>query len=395
MISRRSVLQDALGLAGVMVIGPPTRASEYQPVRCRVRAPYAGSALHRPVDAVEIASIPDHPLPGATIARLDDAFTRLKGYTAAPALTAAVACPGVGLWDRQSAQPQHPLLWWASVGKAFTATVVLQLVQEAKLSLEMPVSRWIADVPNGDVVTVRDLLAHTSGLFSANEDKVVRSHPRYRDPSEMLVIAGRHGAMFCPGERWRYSNTGYDVLGMIVERIDGRPIGAAISERIITPLGLRSMRALSPGEEAHDVAPPTSSKGLPINPSWASAAGAIVSDARDMALAWTALLDGRFLSKPLRQEMTATLYPMFDPGTYYGLGMMVFEVPDGERTLRWIGHAGGAPGASAIALYSPDDGAIATVALTGEGSATAGANVLLKALRPLGKTVELNSDQHL
>lgn len=395
MISRRSVLQDALGLAGVLVIGSPAQASDYRPVRCRARAPYAGPPVHRSEDAVEIPSIPDHPQPGTTIARLDNAFARLKDYTAAPALTATVACPGVGLWYRQSTQPQHPLLWWASVGKAFTATVVLQLVQEAKLSLDMPVSRWIVGMPNGDVVTVRDLLAHTSGLFSANEDRVVRSHPRYRDPSEMLAIASNHGAMFCPGERWRYSNTGYDVLGMIVERIDGRPIGAAISERLITHLGLRSMRALSPGEEARDVAPPTSSQGLPINPSWAGAAGAIVSDARDMALAWTALLDGRFLSKPLRQEMTATLYPMFDPGTYYGLGMMVFDVPDGERTLRWIGHAGGAPGASAIALYSPDDGAIVTVALTGEGSATAGANVLLKALKPLGKTDTGNNDLHL
>lgn len=395
MISRRMVLQNTLGLAGVMVTGSPTQASDYHPVRCRARAPYAGPPLHRSVDAVEIASIPDQPVLGATIARLDDAFARLKDYTAAPALTATVACPGVGLWSRQSTQPQRPLLWWASVGKAFTATVVLQLVQETKLSLDMPASRWIVGVPNGEVVTVRDLLAHTSGLFSANEDKVVRSDPRYRDPSEMLAVASRHGAMFCPGERWRYSNTGYDLLGMIVERIDGRPIGAAISERIITPLGLHSMRALSPGEEAHDVAPPTSSQGQSIDPSWAGAAGAVVSDARDMALAWKALLDGRFLSKSLRQEMTATLYPMFDPGTYYGLGMMVFEVPDGERTLRWIGHAGGAPGASAIALYSPDDGAIVTVALTGEGSATASANVLLKALKPLGRTDAPNSKQHL
>ncbi|WP_443969631.1 serine hydrolase [Sphingobium sp. CR28] len=114
----------------------------------------------------------------------------------------------------------------------------------------------------------------------------------------------------------------------------------------------------------------------------AHAAGGIVSDAQDMALAWAALLDGRFLRKPLQRERTAIVYPMFDPGTYYGLGMMIFEVPNGQRTLRWIGHAGGAPGTSAIALYSPDDGAIVTVALTGDGSATAGANLLLKALAP-------------
>ncbi|WDF74436.1 serine hydrolase domain-containing protein [Novosphingobium sp. KACC 22771] len=380
--SRRKMLRDAFGLAGAMVIGSRTEATDYRPVRCSARAPYSGAPLHPPVDAVELTAIPDRPLPAATMALLDAAFARLKDYTAAPALSAAVACPGVGLWHRQSTQPERPILWWASVGKAFTATVVLQLVQEAKLSLDAPVSQWVEGVPNGHIVTVRDLLAHTSGLFSANEDMVVRAHPGYRDPATMLAIAGRHGAMFCPGERWRYSNTGYDVLGMIVERVDRRPLDAAITARIIEPLGLRSMRALSPGQQARDVALPASTQGQTMDPSWAGAAGPVVSDARDMALAWAALLDGHFLRKSLRQEMTATLYPMFDPGTYYGLGMMVFEVPDGPRTLRWIGHAGGAPGVNAIALYSPDDDAIVTVAMTGEGSATACANLILKALRP-------------
>ncbi|WP_159107282.1 serine hydrolase [Azospirillum sp. B4] len=380
--SRRMVLSGALGLACAMAIGSRTEAADYSPVQCSARAIYSGAPLHPPVDAVELAAVSDLPLPDSQMARLDDAFAKIESYTAAPALTAAVARPGSGLWYRGPTGSEKQSLWWASVGKAFTATVVLQLVQEAKLSLDMSASRWVDGIPNGRLVTVRDLLAHTSGLFSANEDLMVRAHPRYRDPAAMLTIARQHGAMFCPGERWRYSNTGYDVLGKIVEKVDKRPIDEAITARIITPLGLKSMRALSPGKEERAVAPPAVTRGETIEPSWAGAAGPIVSDAHDMALAWAALLDGRFLRKPLRQERMATLYPMFDPGTYYGLGMMVFEVPDGQRTLRWIGHAGGAPGASAIAVYSPDANAIVTVALTGDGSAVAGANLLLKTLAP-------------
>ena len=382
--SRRTILQGAIALAGLAASGLGTRAEDYRPVRCDARLPYAGPPFHPPVDLRPVKAVPDRPLPSRDIARLDEAFSGIRTLTAAPALTAAVARPGRGIWHRSWTQTAHPRLWWASVGKTFIAVVVLQLVAEGKLSLDAPVSRFVPGVPNGDVVTLRDCLAHTSGLFSANEDRLVRARPGYRDPAALLAIARRHGAMFCPGERWRYSNTGYDVLGEIVKRVDGRPIDEAITVRIIAPLGLGSMRALAPGVSPGDVAPAAAS-GETIDPSWAGAAGPIASDARDMATAWAALLGGRLLKRSLLQEMSATLYPMFDPGTFYGLGIMVFEVPDGRSTLRWVGHAGGAPGVSSLAAYSRADNAIAAVALTGGGSATAAANLLLKSLAPTGR----------
>jgi D-alanyl-D-alanine carboxypeptidase len=382
--SRRTILRGAIALAGLAASGPGARAEDYRPVRCDARLAYSGPPLHPPVDIRPIKAVPDRPLPSRDVARLDEAFARIRTLTGAPALTAAVARPGRGIWHRTWTRPTHPRLWWASVGKTFTAVVVLQLVQEGKLALDAPVSRFVRGVPNGDVVTLRDCLAHTSGLFSANEDRLVRARPGYRDPATLLAIARRHGAMFCPGERWRYSNTGYDVLGEIVTRVDGRPIDEAITERIIAPLGLSSMRALAPGVSSGDVAP-AAAGGEIIDPSWAGAAGPIASDGRDMAMAWAALLEGRLLGRALLNEMTATLYPMFDPGTFYGLGIMVFEVPDGQSTLHWVGHAGGAPGVSALAVYSRADNAIAAVALTGGGSATAAANLLLKSLAKPGR----------
>jgi D-alanyl-D-alanine carboxypeptidase len=298
-------------------------------------------------------------------------------------MTAAVAIPGAGLWSMDKiSDPQAPLLYWASAGKTFVAVVVLQLMDEGKLSLTDSVSRWIPGVPNGDVVTVRNLLEHTSGLFSANEDLKAREHPRYRDPGENLEIAASHGAMFCPGELWRYSNTGYDLLGEIIRKADGRSFSEAITARIIAPLGLKRTRVLVPGQPANDIAALTSSKDTPIRPEWPGAAGPVAGSAGDMVLFWSALLNYRLLAHATTDLMFERLYPMFDAGTFYGLGVMAIEVPqpDGTSSL-WLGHFGGTPGAQSVVLYSPADNAFVAVALTGDGSATATANLLLNQLR--------------
>ena len=68
-----------------------------------------------------------------------------------------------------------------------------------------------------------------------------------------------------------------------------------------------------------------------------------------------------------------------DAGTFYGVGLMAFDVPDGDKRLQWLGHAGGAPGAGALVIYSPEDKAFVAVALTGDGPATAAVNAVVKA----------------
>jgi D-alanyl-D-alanine carboxypeptidase len=361
-----------------MIVPGSTGARDYSPVTCTMRQPYGGRPLHGDITLPPPAPVPEAPLSSTRAARLDAALAAIKRQTGAPAVSAAVGIVGEGLWTGGDSATQP--LFWASAGKTFTAVVVLQLVQEHKIALDDPVSRWVRDVPNGDVVTVRDLLAHTSGLFSANEDRKVHANPRYRPPSETLAIARSHGALFCPGANWHYSNTGYDLLGEIVRIVDRRPIDAAITARIILPLGLKTLRALPPGGGADGVAPLVSTREKPIDPSWAGAAGPIVGTAGDMIRFWEALLGGRLIERSHVAAMIATLHPMIDPGTFYGLGTMVFDVPDGDRRLLWIGHAGGTPGASALVVYSPADHAFAAVALTGDGSAVASVNHLLKAM---------------
>ena len=133
---------------------------------------------------------------------------------------------------------------------------------------------------------------------------------------------------------------------------------------------------------AEDVAKLVSAKEAPIEPAWAGAAGPAVGSAGDMARVWAALLGGKLLKQDSVQTMFGKLYPMFDAGSFYGLGAMAVEVPDtnGTKSL-WLGHLGGAPGASAIVAYSVEDAAIVAAALTGDGPAAATANLLLRQAR--------------
>jgi D-alanyl-D-alanine carboxypeptidase len=101
-----------------------------------------------------------------------------------------------------------------------------------------------------------------------------------------------------------------------------------------------------------------------------------------MALFLRDLLSGRIVERDSVARMAETLYPMFGDGMSYGLGLMVYDVPEPDGTTVWIGHSGGVPGRRALLAYAPEKNAIVAVALTGEGSAEATANTLLGALAP-------------
>lgn len=334
MVGRRGLLSVVAGAMLACHAGSAL-AGDYRPVVCEGAKSYIGGPVHPPIVVEPPTSGAETGFDPLSASRLDAAFAKAVAATSAPAMTAAVFSPGRGFWSASTASADRPLLFWASAGKTLTAIVILQLVEEERLSLSDPVSKWIKAVPNGDVITVRDLLAHTSGLFSANEDLKARAAHRGHSLAEDLTILRRHGAMFCPGERWRYSNTGYALLGAIIEKVDGRVYPDAITERVIKPLGLERLRALRGGETEAHTSPLVSTKAAPIEPAWAGAAGPVVGTADDMVRVWSALLAGRLLKPQTVQAMFAKPYPMFDPGAFYGLGVMVFQVPqpDGGHDL--------------------------------------------------------------
>ena len=254
-------------------------------------------------------------------------------------------CRARGTWSEQTgAAGDNTFFMWASAGKSLTAVTILQLAQEGRISLDDPISKWVGDVPNGDAITIRHLLTHTSGLFSANEDLVVYKNPRHLALPEEISILQRHGALFCPGENWHYSNSGYDLLGVVIEKSKPNPMRTSSRARIAGPLGLQHLRAVGPGDNlAGVVLPVTTGSDRAIDPHEPGAAGGVVASAADMAIYGQALFSGRLLHADTFKAMFADLYPMFGEPAYYGEGIMVYRLPDGAI---WIGHSGGAPGAS-------------------------------------------------
>jgi D-alanyl-D-alanine carboxypeptidase len=267
-----------------------------------------------------------------------------------------------------------------SITKSFVSTVVLKLVAQRRLSLDDTVEQWLPGiVPNGDGITVRELMNHTSGLYNYTDIpfyiQVMRDPLKTWRPLQLVQLAVAHPPVFAPGTSWEYSNTNYIVLGLIIAAVDRVPAPLRMAapafevyRRILWPLGLwhTSFPLTDPdihGPHAHSYVidlPPEF--GLPAildttrnNPSWAWTAGAMVSTLDDLADFHRALFTGELLGPDQQRELETTV-----PGTDYGLGVAKVDTPCGTS---W-GHDGGVPGVYSISLTSPDGSRQAVMLLT-------------------------------
>ena len=219
----------------------------------------------------------------------------------------------------------------ASLTKAFVSVVVLQLEAEGKLDIDDPVERWLPGlVPNGGAITLRELLNHTSGLFDYTEDEgfgdALLAAPGYTwTPRELLAYAFAHPAWAAPGAQFHYSNTNYILLGLVAEAVGGKPLAQQLQERIFMPLELTSTSLpITIDVDAAFVHGYLTLEGSPLidvtallSPSYAWAAGGIVSNARDITTFYRALLGGRLLPAAQLTEMKTPV-----PATHtYGLGI--------------------------------------------------------------------------
>jgi D-alanyl-D-alanine carboxypeptidase len=260
-----------------------------------------------------------------------------------------------------------------SITKSFVATVVLQLSAERRLRLDDPIERHLPGlVPGGAGITVRQLLNHTSGIFNYTEDSealplvgaefLAQTRFRTYRPEQLVRIATAHPPYFPPGQGWHYSNTNYILAGLIIEKVTGRPYGHEVERRIIRPLGLRhtyvpGRSPFVPGPHAHGYLGPYAGEDpelrtvdiTNVNPTWAWAAGEIISTTADLNRFYTALFGGRLLRPAQLAEMRATV-PV-EPGYSYGLGVYSLDLPCGGRL--W-GHDGGIHGYLTWSLHSED-----------------------------------------
>jgi D-alanyl-D-alanine carboxypeptidase len=321
-------------------------------------------------------------------ARLDDTIAAFDRAAHPVGVAAAVVTENGGAWSavRGPATDPPPLFYWASAGKAWTAIAVLQLVEEGRLRLSDTLEQWAPEFSNARLITVGQLLSHTSGVYSFQEDDGLRATPGYKSRQEVLEAARRHATLFCPGRTWAYSNTGYALLGLIVERLDRRPLHEALTARIASRLDLKHTRILGPGVPVDGIVPPAPASapgGTADDIRTPGAAGPVAASASDMARFWFGALTGELTSRRSSREQFATLYPMpIQPGASYGRGVMLYDVPASDHTPAdvWLGHSGGLPGARAVVAWSTRRRAVVAVALVGDGPAEALANRLLATL---------------
>lgn len=258
-----------------------------------------------------------------------------------------------------------------SVTKTFVATIVLQLVAERRLSLDDTVGERLPGLlPRGGEITVRQLLGHTSGLADLGTGRngeallgrLLADRRHAFTPRELVASIARRPLSFRPGHGWSYSNAGYVVLGMMVEKVTGERLGTVVRERITGPLRLGRTRLASgaalpagavrgylapgnpfvptPGHEPVDVSE--------VNPSWTWAAGGLVSTATDVSRFYRALLTGRLLPAQLLDEMTS-VRPVAGREAY-GLGLLRMNTSCGPA----YGHDGEIFGYTTLALASRD-----------------------------------------
>ncbi|WP_434591441.1 serine hydrolase domain-containing protein [Streptomyces sp. A5-4] len=259
--------------------------------------------------------------------------------------------------------------------KTFTAAVVLQLVDERRVVLDSPVGRYLPGVIDGnghkgDVITVRQLLQHTSGA-------AVQEHPPFpeagRDGGYTLAALVRAGLsrppVSAPGGAFQYSHTNYAILGMLIERVTGVSAAAAITGRIIEPLGLTRTAFPAAGDRS---VPAPAVQGYigarlgtsffwtdvltSVEPSLLGTAGAMISTQRDVTAFYRALLAGGVVSHAALAEMQRAI-PV-GPLTSYGLGLTGFTLSCGATA--W-GHGGCLAGHLTTTMVTADGRHASTV----------------------------------
>jgi D-alanyl-D-alanine carboxypeptidase len=302
------------------------------------------------------------------VARLDKAIESTRQETGTPGVIVGLWMPGRGSYIRASGvadtatgAPMRTGLNMriGSETKTFTATAVLELVDEGRVGLDDPISRYLDGVPDGDHITVRQIAEMRSGLFSYSADpdfvQALLSDPtRSFTPQELLAYAFRHQNVFAPGAQFQYSNTNYVLLGLLVEKLGRMPLAEFLRERVTGPARLKHTflpkGAEFPKPYAHGYTNQTLTGEIADtthwNPSWGWAAGAMISDLQDLHRWAKVVATGALLSPATQAEREKFIpVPGFD-GAAYGLGLF--------DTHGWIGHNGSLPGYESVTMYLPE-----------------------------------------
>ncbi|WP_063346238.1 serine hydrolase domain-containing protein [Streptomyces sp. MJM8645] len=314
------------------------------------------------------------PLTPDVANQLDAAIKQVLGQTATPGVIVGITTPD-GSYQRafgqadKSGTPMSPDLNMriGSVTKTFTATGVLRLVDQGKVGLDDPVSKYVDGVPGGDTITIRQLAGMRSGLFPYTSDPdfvnaLISDPNRVFTPDQLLAYGYKHPANFPPGSKFQYSNSNYILLGKVIEKAGGEPVDQFLKDQVFSQAGLNGTvfptDATFPDPHARGYTDQTpngqTTDATDWNPSWAWSAGAVISNLTDLQN-WTKSLATGSLLKQDTQSQRLKTQPTGDPGVGYGLGLF--------NNNGWIGHNGSLPGYETVAVYLPQSQATLVVLL--------------------------------
>jgi D-alanyl-D-alanine carboxypeptidase len=317
-----------------------------------------------------VGIVPAQADPGLP-SQLDSAIEARIAQMGIPGAIVALAIPGqieyakaFGVADTATGAPMvvDDFTRIGSVTKTFTGTAILQLVDQGRIRLSDPISQYVEGVPSGDVITLDLLGRMRSGLHDYTETdaflpRVYSELPTGPDAfattSRELVDAAFAQPMdFPPGTQWKYSNTNTVLLGMVVEKVTGLPLGQYFEQNIYDPLGLDRTSYPSNGAmpipyaHGYNKAPDGQIFDASLwNPSWGNAAGAIVSDLSDMTV-WAVALGQGTLLKPDTQAQRINNGSSVAPGVDYDFAIF--------NTHGWRGHNGDIPGYATVVVYLPE-----------------------------------------
>lgn len=331
---------------------------------------------HKPAIAAAFSTLLLVPSSGVRADKVDDLVREYLTKYRVPAASVAVVqngkivkSQGYGMANVELSVPatDKTVYELGSITKQFTAVAIITLVEAGKLTVDEAVANILPDLPTSwSGVTVRHLLTHTSGIKSytslPNFMELTRKDVSH---DEVIKSVADQPLEFKPGEKWNYSNTGYFLLGMVVEKLSGKSYGDYLQEKIFGPLGMTSTRVNDLGAIIPNRACGYTRKGdevrvaPAISMTWPFSAGVLISTVTDLAK-WDAAVGTDKLLKKSSWDMIWTPVKLNGGATHpYGFGWGV----DRESGHKMIGHGGGIPGFTTDMARYPDDG-LAVVVLT-------------------------------
>jgi CubicO group peptidase (beta-lactamase class C family) len=250
---------------------------------------------------------------------------------------------------------EHTIFQLGSITKQFTSAVILKLQAEKKLAVSDKLSKYFPEYPNGDSITIRELLTHTSGIYNYTNDQdfMANEITKPATRAKMMALFENKPLDFSPGTSWSYSNSGYSLLGYIIEEVTNKPYVEAVRKYIFTPLHMTHSGFDFTHLESNDKAigyfklNDKDTMPAPIVDSTVSfSAGAIYSTTGDLYL-WNNALEHNVVLSKTQQEAAYT--PVRNN---YGYGWGIDSI-EGKRR---VGHGGGIPGfITNISLVPEDD----------------------------------------